>query len=81
MASDDMHQQPRSDLWTTKKPACSLRRTPAILNGRIFFAADPASRVQWLIIQGRFDGKALLPSLPVTVAVLLAEEQQPQPAG
>ena len=36
---------------------------------------------QWLIIQGRLVGKALLPFGAVTVAPRLAVEQQPQPDG
>lgn len=37
--------------------------------------------VQWLIIHGRFDGKAFAPFGAVTVVVLRDDEQQPQPAG
>jgi hypothetical protein len=36
---------------------------------------------QWLIIQGRLLGKALLPFAPVSVAPRLPVLQQPQPAG
>ena len=37
---------------------------------------------QWLIIQGRLLGKALVPLAAVTVALRCAPvEQQPQPAG
>jgi hypothetical protein len=37
--------------------------------------------LQWLIIQGRLLGKALLPFAAVTVAPRLPVEQQPQPDG
>lgn len=40
-----------------------------------------ANRAQWLIIHGRFDGKAFAPFGAVTVVVLREDEQQPQPAG
>ena len=67
-------------------PAISGRVICAPLNRPSFNSHDPMRparnwRAQWLIIQGRLEGNALLPSCPRTVVVFLDEAQHPQPAG